>query len=66
MQTVKKKMKTVEECRKIAAEILGVDEKKLVQFGDGDACAFYIPGDYNVRDIAIDRRTGKEFPIACQ
>ena len=59
-------MKTVEECKKIAAEILGVDEKKLVQVGFGDFYGFAIPGDYNVRDIAIDPLTGEEVSLACQ
>lgn len=59
-------MKTVEECRKTAAEILGVDEKKLIQFGDGDFYGFHIPNDFSVRDIVINPRTGKEISIACQ
>lgn len=59
-------MKTVEECKKIAAEILGVDEKKLVQFGDGDFYAFRVPGDYSIRNIAIDPRDGKEVSLLCQ
>ncbi|MBO4304948.1 MAG: hypothetical protein J6A21_10220 [Lentisphaeria bacterium] len=59
-------MKTVEECKKIAAEILGVDEKRLVQFGDGDFYGFRIPGNYSVRDIAIDPRDGKEISLLCQ
>lgn len=59
-------MKTVEECKKIAAEILGVDEKDLVQFGDGDFYGFHIPGNYGVRDIAIDPRDGKEISLLCQ
>ena len=60
------KLKTVEECKKIAAEILGVDEKDLVQFGFGDFYGFHIPNDYSVRDIVIDPRTGEEVSIACQ
>lgn len=59
-------MKTVEECKKIAAEILGVDVKELVQFLDGDAYGFTIPGRYDIRDIAIDPCTGKEVSLACQ
>ena len=59
-------MKTVEECKKIAAEILCVDEKKLIQFGDGDFYGFHIPNDFSARDIVIDPRTGKEISIACQ
>ena len=60
------KLRTVEVCKKIAAEILGVDEKRLVQFGDGDFYGFRVPGDYRLRDIVIDPRTGKEVSIACQ
>jgi len=46
-------MKTVEECKKIAAEILGVDEKNLIQHIDGDIYGFYSEKD-QTRDIAID------------
>ena len=60
------KLRTVEECKKIAAEILGVDEIKRVQVGDGAAYGFRVPGDYSIRDIVIDPRTGKEVSIACQ
>ena len=59
-------MRTVEECKKIAAEILDVDQKDLVQVGFGDLYGFTIPGDYNVRVISIDPRTGKEVSLACQ
>ena len=59
-------LRTVEECRKIAAGILGVDETKLVQVGDGAAYGFRVPGDYSIRDIAIDPRTGKEICLLCQ
>ena len=59
-------MKTVEECKKIAAEILGVDAKELVQFLDGVAYGFTIPGRYDIRDIAIDPKTGEEVSLACQ
>ena len=59
-------MKTVEECKRIAARILGVDEKKLIQFGDGAFYGFHIPNDFSVRDIVIDPRTGEEVSIACQ
>ena len=59
-------MKTIEECRKIAATILGVDVKTLVQFGDGDIYAFRVPGDYSIRNIAIDPRDGKEVCLLCQ
>lgn len=58
-------MKTVEECKKIAAEILGVDESTLVQLGSGDFYGFHHE-DYNIRDIVIDPRTGKEVSIICQ
>lgn len=58
-------MKTVEECKKIAAEILGVDEKNLIQHIDGDIYGFYSEKD-QTRDIAIDPRTGKEISLACQ
>ena len=59
-------MKTVEECRKIAAEILGVDEKLLVQNGDGDFYGFHVPQNYSIRPVVIDPRTGEEVSIACQ
>ena len=59
-------MKTVEECKKIAAEILGVAEKDLVQFGDGDAYGFRVANNDDIRDIVINPRTGKELSIACQ
>ena len=59
-------MKTVEECKKIAAEILGVDAKELVQFLDGVAYGFTIPGRDDIRDIAIDPETGEEVSLACQ
>ena len=58
-------MKTVEECKKIAAEILGVDEKDLIQHVDGDFYGFHHE-DYNIRDIVIDPRTGKEVSVLCQ
>lgn len=60
------KLKTVEECRKIAAKILGVDEKELVQCGDGVCYGFRVPGNYSIRDIAIDPRDGKEVSLLCQ
>jgi len=61
------KLKTVEECKKIAAEILGVDEKDLVQFGFGDGYGFRSEKDPDLRDVFVDPRNGKEivFP-ACQ
>lgn len=59
-------MKTVEECKKIAAEILGVDEKDLIQSGDGDAYGFHSAKDSSIRDILIDPQTGKELSLACQ
>ena len=58
-------LKTVEECRKIAADILGVDETTLVQCCDGELYGFH-HGDLNVRDIVIDPRTGKEVSVLCQ
>ena len=59
-------MKTVEECKKIAAEILGVDEKSLVQNGDGDFYGFHVPKNYSIRPVVIDPRTGKEVSMVCQ
>ena len=59
-------MKTVEECRKIAAEILGVDEKLLVQNGDGDFYGFHVPQNYSIRPVVIDPLTGEEVSVACQ
>jgi len=59
-------MKTVEECRKIAAAILGVSEKDLRQVCDGVCYGFRSDKDPNLPDVVIDRRTGKEVSIACQ
>ena len=60
-------MKTVEECRKIAAEILGVDEKEMIQFGDGDFYGFRSNKNLSLRDIVIDPSTGNEVVLLpCQ
>ena len=60
------KLRTVEECKKIAAGILGVDKKDLILVGDGIGYGFRSNKDPNLRDIAIDRRTGKEISLLCQ
>ncbi len=59
-------MKTVEECKKIAADILGVDEKDLIQVGFGVFYGFRSKKDPDLRDIAIDPRDGKEISLLCQ
>ena len=53
-------MKTVDECKKIAAEILGVDEKDLIQVCDGVHYGFRSDKDSRLRDVVIDPRDGKE------
>lgn len=60
------KLRTVEECKKIAAEILGVPPEDLIQVGFGDCYGFRSDKDPDIRDIAIDPRTGKEICLLCQ
>lgn len=61
------KLRTVEECKKIAAEILGVDEKDLFQVCDGVYYGFRSGKDPSLRDVVIDPRKGKEVVfLPCQ